>query len=83
MGKRPGDGFARITLSAESGIEIPTSSLDARTERALTQALNALSKNRTTITIAHRLSTVRHADLILVLQSGRMVERGTHEALLA
>lgn len=60
-----------------------TSSLDARTERALTQALNALSKNRTTITIAHRLSTVRHADLILVLQSGRIVERGRHEALLA
>lgn len=60
-----------------------TSALDAQTEQALTEALALLSKNRTTITIAHRLSTVRHADLIVVLERGRIVERGTHQQLLA
>ena len=60
-----------------------TSSLDVRTEQALTKALEALSKDRTTITIAHRLSTIRRADLIVVLQWGRIVERGTHDELLA
>lgn len=60
-----------------------TSALDAQTEQALTEALAVLSKNHTTITIAHRLSTIRRADLIVVLQRGRIVERGTHEQLLA
>ena len=46
-------------------------------------AIDALSANRTTITIAHRLSTVRDADRIVVLDSGRLAEQGTHEALLA
>lgn len=59
-----------------------TSALDVRTEQALTEALEALSKDRTTITIAHRLSTIRRADLIVVLQWGRIVERGTHDELL-
>jgi len=60
-----------------------TSALDVRTEQALTKALEALSKDRTTVTIAHRLSTIRRADLIVVLQWGRIVERGTHDELLA
>jgi len=59
-----------------------TSSLDAQTEQALTEALTVLSEDRTTITIAHRLSTIRRADLIVVLQCGRIVERGTHDELL-
>ncbi|MFI9419514.1 ABC transporter ATP-binding protein [Streptomyces werraensis] len=59
-----------------------TSALDTRTEAAVQAAIDALSADRTTITIAHRLSTVRGADQIVVLDSGRVVERGTHEELL-
>lgn len=60
-----------------------TSALDTRTERLLAEALAALAKNRTTITIAHRLSTVRDADQIIVLDKGRIVERGDHDNLVA
>ncbi|MFH8346445.1 ABC transporter ATP-binding protein [Streptomyces sp. NPDC018045] len=60
-----------------------TSALDTRTEHAVQQAVDALSKGRTTITIAHRLSTVRDADQIVVLDAGRIAERGTHDELLA
>ncbi|WP_202807121.1 ABC transporter ATP-binding protein [Sphingobium sp. DC-2] len=60
-----------------------TSALDTRTEQAMSAALAALSKGRTTITIAHRLSTVRSADMIVVMKQGRVVECGTHEVLLA
>ena len=60
-----------------------TSALDTVTERLVQDALENLMKNRTTFAIAHRLSTVRHADLILVMDAGRIVERGTHEELYA
>jgi ATP-binding cassette subfamily B protein len=59
-----------------------TSSLDTQTEAAVQSELERLSQGRTTITIAHRLSTVRDADQIVVLDHGRIVERGTHEELL-
>ena len=59
-----------------------TSALDTETERAVQAAFDTLSEGRTTITIAHRLSTVRDADQIVVLDHGRVIERGTHEALL-
>ncbi len=59
-----------------------TSALDTESERVVQDALNALMKNRTTLVIAHRLSTIERADEIVVLQRGRIVERGDHAALL-
>jgi ATP-binding cassette subfamily B protein len=60
-----------------------TSALDTGTERAVQEALDDLAEGRTTVAIAHRLSTIRDADQILVLDSGEIVERGTHDELLA
>jgi ATP-binding cassette, subfamily B, bacterial MsbA len=59
-----------------------TSSLDTESERLVQDAINYLMKERTSLVIAHRLSTVRHADEILVLQKGEIVERGTHDQLV-
>jgi ATP-binding cassette subfamily B protein len=60
-----------------------TSSVDTQTEKLIQAALNALMEGRTTFVIAHRLSTVRRADMILVMDKGRIVEQGTHAELLA
>ncbi|GAA1174870.1 ABC transporter ATP-binding protein [Ornithinimicrobium humiphilum] len=60
-----------------------TSALDTRTEAAIQQALERVGEGRTVVTIAHRLSTVRHADLIVVMDQGRVVEQGSHAELLA
>jgi ATP-binding cassette, subfamily B, bacterial len=60
-----------------------TSALDTRTERSVQAALDELSAGRTTVTVAHRLSTVRSADRIAVLDRGRVVELGSHDELLA
>jgi subfamily B ATP-binding cassette protein MsbA len=59
-----------------------TSALDSESERAVQDALDRLAKGRTSLVIAHRLSTIRDADLILVMDNGRIVERGTHDALI-
>ncbi|HEX4958669.1 MAG TPA: ABC transporter ATP-binding protein [Lacibacter sp.] len=60
-----------------------TSALDTESERLVQDAINKMMQNRTSVVIAHRLSTVRHADEILVLQKGEIVERGTHDQLVA
>jgi ATP-binding cassette subfamily B protein len=59
-----------------------TSSVDTRTERLIQQALEQLLSGRTSFVIAHRLSTIRNADQVLVLDNGRIVERGKHDELL-
>jgi ATP-binding cassette subfamily B protein/subfamily B ATP-binding cassette protein MsbA len=64
-------------------LDEPTSALDAQTEGMLLEALERLMKGRTTFIIAHRLSTVRRADQILVIDNGLIRERGSHQDLLA
>ena len=59
-----------------------TSSLDTESEKLVQDAINKVMSNRTTLVIAHRLSTIRHADEIIVLQKGKIVQRGNHEALI-
>src|SRR2546428_1124304 len=60
-----------------------TSSVDTRTERLIQKALEELLRGRTSFVIAHRLSTIRHADQVLAIRDGEIVERGTHDELLA
>jgi subfamily B ATP-binding cassette protein MsbA len=64
-------------------LDEPSASLDAESEELIFEAINRLMEGRTSITIAHRLATIRRADVIFVLDDGRIVERGTHEELLA
>ena len=64
-------------------LDEPTSSIDSKTESVILDALDRLMVGRTTFMVAHRLSTIRHADVILVLQRGELVEQGTHDELLA
>jgi ATP-binding cassette subfamily B protein len=64
-------------------LDEPTSALDAQSEAQVTEAIARLSRGRTTLVIAHRLSTVRDADQILVLDAGRIVAMGRHEELVA
>ena len=77
--------IARAFLAAPSLLILDeaTSSVDTRTEVLVQQAMAALRSDRTSFIIAHRLSTIRDADLILVMESGRIVEQGTHDQLLA
>jgi ATP-binding cassette subfamily B protein len=84
LGQRQLLSFARA-LVADTRILIldeATANVDSYTERQIQRALGRLLSGRTAIVIAHRLATVRHADHILVLQEGRIIERGTHDALV-
>ena len=85
QGQRQLVSFARAVL-ADPRILIldeATSNVDTRTEALIQEALGTLLKGRTSVVIAHRLSTIRNADLILVIEEGRIAERGTHGSLLA
>jgi ATP-binding cassette subfamily B protein len=84
-GQRQLIAFAR-TIAANPKILVldeATANIDTETEEAIQTALAKMRKGRTTIAIAHRLSTIQDADLILVLHQGEIVERGTHQELLA
>jgi ATP-binding cassette subfamily B protein/subfamily B ATP-binding cassette protein MsbA len=84
-GQRQLVAFARAVLADPRVLILDeaTANVDTRTEAAIQEALGTLLKGRTSVVIAHRLSTVRNADEIIVLDAGRIVERGTHDALIA
>jgi subfamily B ATP-binding cassette protein MsbA len=84
-GQRQRVTIARAMLKAAPILLLdePTSALDARSEQLVQAALDRLAEGRTTLVIAHRLSTIRAADKIVVMEAGRVVEEGTHEALMS
>ncbi len=84
VGQKQRIAIARAILRDPSILILdePTSALDAKTEQYITQSLEKLMKGRTTFIIAHRLSTVRRADKVLVFDKGEVVEEGTHESLM-
>lgn len=84
QGQRQLLNIARAALSRAPILVLDeaTSSVDTRTERHINEGMDALMANRTTFVIAHRLSTVRNADAIMVLEHGEIIERGSHEELL-
>ena len=85
QGQRQLLSIARAAVSGATAmiLDEATSSIDTRTESLVTAAMDNLMKGRTTFVIAHRLSTIRNADVIMVLDHGRIIERGTHDQLLA
>ncbi|MEH6411041.1 MAG: ATP-binding cassette domain-containing protein, partial [Hyphomonas sp.] len=84
-GEKQRVGIARVILAdpAILVLDEATSALDSATEAAVQDALEEAAEGRTTLMVAHRLSTVKSADEILVLEAGRVIERGNHAVLLA
>jgi ABC-type multidrug transport system fused ATPase/permease subunit len=84
-GQRQRLGIARAMVrdSAILILDEPSSGLDAESERLVFEGLDRLLSGKTTFVISHRMATIRNADVILVLDQGRIVERGTHDELLA
>ena len=74
---------AAITNPPVLILDEATSSIDTRTEKIIQEAMDKLMAGRTVFVIAHRLSTVRNSDAIMVLEHGRIIERGTHDELIA
>ena len=72
-----------LTLPPMLILDEATSSIDTRTEMLIQQAFDKLMEGRTSFVVAHRLSTIRNASLILVMRDGKIIEQGTHEELLA
>ena len=85
QGQRQLLAIARAAVAAPPVLILDeaTSSIDTRTEKLVQDGMDALMTGRTTFVIAHRLSTVRNADCIMVMDQGRIIERGTHEELIA
>ena len=85
------EAFHRLIAIARAAVADPpvmildeaTSSIDTRTEAIVQRGMDALMKGRTVFVIAHRLSTVRNSDVIMVLEQGRIIERGSHDKLIA
>ena len=75
-------GRAIIKSPAILLLDEATSALDAESECVVQEALDRVMKSRTTVVVAHRLSTIRNADMISVLQDGRIIEQGTHSSLM-
>ena len=77
--------IARVMLADPSILLLDeaTSSIDTRTERQVQDAFDCMMQGRTSLVVAHRLSTIRNADCILVINNGTIIERGTHDDLLA
>ena len=84
MGEKQLISFARALLSDPPVLILDeaTSSIDTRTEALVQKGMDELMKGRTTFVIAHRLSTVKNSDYIMVLEQGRIIERGSHDQLI-
>lgn len=85
MGEKQRLTIARVILKNPPLVVLDeaTASVDTLTESRIQRAIDALVRERTTLVIAHRLSTVRRADQIIVIEKGRILERGTHDELIA